>query len=309
MTSHTAAAKPVRVWVGAMRLRTLPLAASCVLCGSALALLEGQFNATVAGLALLTTLLLQVLSNLANDYGDYQNGADSAARIGPQRAVQSGAITPVAMKRAVVVLGAMCLISGIGLLLSAKQVEAHWRWAMLVLGLGAIAAAITYTAGNKPYGYRGLGDLSVFLFFGVVGVLGTVLLQTGNLSKWHLLPAAGLGFLSAGVLNLNNMRDRVPDEAAGKRSLAVTLGPGGARRYHAALIIGGLACYLAFLFRVSSWLEAALTLPACALLLAHLVSVLRIREARLYDGHLPKLAMGTFLLNVLFFIAIASGCM
>ncbi|MDX9751254.1 MAG: 1,4-dihydroxy-2-naphthoate octaprenyltransferase, partial [Flavobacteriales bacterium] len=160
-------------WLHAFRLRTLPLAASSIIVGSALALLAErvnyngapQFRTAVLVLALLTAVLLQVLSNLANDLGDHQHGTDNAGRVGPQRAVQSGAIAPAQMKRAILICGLLALVSGCALIVVALGFSLT-TLAFLLVGLLAIGAAVKYTFGSNPYGYAGLGDVSVFLFFG-----------------------------------------------------------------------------------------------------------------------------------------------
>ena len=234
-------------WISAFRPRTLPLALASILTGGFLAKSMGQFNGPVVALAALTTILLQILSNLANDYGDSQNGADSVHRQGPLRAVQSGAITPAEMKRAMWGFGLAALTSGVMLLLLALGVAGTWvLLAFFVLGLAAIWAAVNYTAGARPYGYAGLGDVSVFLFFGIVGVCGTYFLQARSLPLAVLLPAAALGCFATAVLNVNNIRDIASDELAGKITVPVRLGPRHARRYHWLLLLLGIAC--AFLY-------------------------------------------------------------
>lgn len=230
-------------WIGAMRLRTLPLALSAILVGGAVALHYGRFNGVTLCLTLLTATLLQILSNFANDYGDTQNGADAASsgRKGPVRAVQSGIITPGEMKTAVIVTAMASFLVGIGLLV--YSLGDNWLVFLGFLGLGiaAIAAAIKYTMGKNPYGYRGLGDLFVFLFFGIVGVLGTAALMMGpnainHGSLWGVL---FIGSMSVQVLHLNNIRDMESDAKAGKRSLALILGYKASLYY--LLVLVGLA--------------------------------------------------------------------
>ena len=234
-------------WISAFRPRTLPLALASILTGGFLAQATGHFNGAVVGLAALTTILLQILSNLANDYGDTQNGADSVHRQGPLRAVQSGAITPAAMKRAMWGFGVAALASGVALLLLALGFEGLWvLLVFFVLGLSAIWAAVNYTAGSRPYGYAGLGDVSVFLFFGIVGVCGTYFLQAHRLPGTVLLPAVALGCFATAVLNVNNIRDIVSDKLAGKITVPVRLGPLHARRYHLLLLLLGVAAATAY---------------------------------------------------------------
>nr|WP_316934317.1 1,4-dihydroxy-2-naphthoate octaprenyltransferase [Hymenobacter sp. AT01-02] len=219
----------------------MPLALASIMAGGFLAASQGQFRAAVVGLAALTTILLQILSNLANDYGDSQNGADSVHREGPQRAVQSGAITPQQMKKGMLVFGVLSLLSGLLLLWVALGTAGAWIFlSFFVLGLSAIWAAVNYTAGSKPYGYAGLGDASVFIFFGMVGVCGTYFLQTRTLPLPILLPAAALGCFATAVLNVNNIRDIRSDKLAGKITIPVRLGPVHARRYHWLLLLVAL---------------------------------------------------------------------
>lgn len=280
-------------WLSAFRLRTLPLAVSSVLVGSGLALFQGTHRPAITLLALITAILLQVLSNLANDLGDHLHGTDNKDRVGPQRAVQSGAIPPMAMKRAIYICGSLAFASGLALILIALGFMPS-TLLFLALGLLAIGAAVRYTFGSKPYGYAGLGDLSVFLFFGIVGVMGTQFLHTGSVRWAHLLPAAGLGLLSTGVLNLNNMRDIRNDKASGKITVAVRIGPENAKAYHSALIIGGLSClvlFTAFHFRGMPQWGFLVTTSALA---SHLRVVLRTFDPAALDPELKRLALATF---------------
>ncbi len=296
-------------WISAFRPRTLPLALASILTGGFLAKASGHFNGPVVALAAFTTILLQILSNLANDYGDSQNGADSVHRQGPLRAVQSGAITPAEMKRAMWGFGAAALVSGIGLLLLALGIAGAWvLLAFFALGLSAIWAAVNYTAGARPYGYAGLGDVSVFLFFGIVGVCGTYFLQAysqehalaSSLPLAVLLPAASLGCFSAAVLNVNNIRDINSDELAGKITVPVRLGPRHARRYHWLLLVLGVGCavlYVALTYHSSwQWLFA-LSLPLFAF---NGYQVWARQESMQLDPLLKQMALSTLVFTVLF---------
>ena len=235
----------VHSWIKAARPRTLPLALSGTIAGSCLAYADGGFRWPVLALAAATAVLLQVLANLANDYGDFVNGKDKPGRIGPERMVQAGKITPGAMLAGMAVAGTLCALSGLALIMYAVKAAALVM-AFAVLGLAAMAAAVKYTVGRDPYGYRGLGDPLVFIFFGLAGVGGTYFLHTLALRWPVLLPAAAIGFLSAGVLNVNNLRDREGDAASGKRTLPVKLGPGRAAVYHALLLACAVACAAAY---------------------------------------------------------------
>jgi 1,4-dihydroxy-2-naphthoate octaprenyltransferase len=288
-------------WISAFRPRTLPLALASILTGGFLAKAAGQFNGPVVALAALTTILLQILSNLANDYGDSQNGADSVHRQGPLRAVQSGAITPAEMKRAMWGFGVAALISGVVLLLLALGLAGAWvLLAFFVLGLAAIWAAVNYTAGSNPYGYAGLGDISVFLFFGLVGVCGTYFLQARSLPLAVLLPAAALGCFATAVLNVNNIRDIVSDELAGKITVPVRLGPRHARRYHWLLLllgIGGAVLYVALTYHSPwQWLFV-LSLPLFAF---NGYQVWARQESMRLDPLLKQMALSTLVFTVLF---------
>ncbi|HEY1056688.1 MAG TPA: 1,4-dihydroxy-2-naphthoate polyprenyltransferase [Emticicia sp.] len=234
-------------WLSAARPRTLPLSLSSILMGSFLAASVGQFNWLIFAFCCLTTIALQVLSNFANDYGDTQNGADLAGRVGPQRAVQSGAITPKQMLNGIIVLAIICLIFGISLLYFAfKDADANQFWGFLGLGLLCMLAAYTYTAGKKPYGYAGLGDVSVLIFFGLVGVLGSNYLYTKTFDWVNLLPALSCGFFATGVLNINNIRDIESDTRAGKKTIPARLGRETAIKYHWFLLIAGMVSILLF---------------------------------------------------------------
>lgn len=289
----------MKPWLHAFRLRTLPLALSGILVGSALAASIGRFRGDVMALALLTAVLLQVLSNLANDLGDHEHGTDNADRVGPQRAVQSGAIAPAAMKRAMIICGALALVSGIALIL----VAFGWSVRTLVffgIGLLALAAAVKYTYGKNPYGYAGLGDLSVLLFFGFVGVGGTFYLHAGSLPWPVLLPAGAFGLLAAGVLNTNNMRDRVNDAASGKRTLVVRLGGERAKNYHTVLLGTAFLALVVFVVGSSQGHWAWLFLLGFVPIGIHAVRVQANTEPRALDPELKRLALGTLLTAVAF---------
>jgi 1,4-dihydroxy-2-naphthoate octaprenyltransferase len=291
----------MKKWIQAMRLRTLPLAASCILAGAAAAKTQGEINGVVLALTLATTFLLQILSNLANDYGDYSHGVDNEQRVGPTRALQSGAISQAQMKRALIITTALTLLSGMYLLWVVFSPKAQFVQAllMLLLGFGAIAAAIRYTVGSNPYGYRGLGDLFVFLFFGPVGVLGTCYLLTGVLTASPILLAMTTGLYSTAVLNLNNLRDHVNDAASGKQTLVVKMGFRNGKVYQTILILTGslsLCCWI-FLNAQSTlaWIPVISALGQCALLL----TVWKTQQPALLDPLLKKVAILTLLSSLL----------
>lgn len=227
-----------QAWLYAFRLRTLPLALSSIFLASFIAVSSGYFRWEVLILAAVTTILLQILSNLANDYGDSIHGADSEDRKGPIRAVQSGIISTNEMKRAIGLCSVLALVSGLTLLFVALS-DLTLFLVFLSIGLISIGAAITYTAGKKPYGYVGLGDFSVFIFFGITGVVGTYFLHSLSFDPLMLLPATALGFFSTCVLNINNIRDIESDKKAGKKSIPVRIGFRKAIKYNWSLIILG----------------------------------------------------------------------
>ena len=237
----------LKTWIRAARPRTVLLSFSGILLGGSLSLAASRNERLVILFAALTAILLQILSNLANDYGDFKKGTDSIKRVGPQREMQSGSITEKEMKRGLAVTSGLCLISGALLIF----VFAGLTWQELavfaILGIGAVLAALLYTLGKHPYGYYGLGDLFCFLFFGWAAVAGTFYLATKQLDFSVLLPASAMGFLSNAVLNINNMRDYENDKASGKNSLVVKLGLKQAFVYHCLLIVGSFVCLTAFI--------------------------------------------------------------
>ena len=295
----------IKAWIEAFRLRTLPLALSSVALGCFVAYSDGMFNQKVSILAAATTLFLQILSNLANDYGDSKHGVDSSERVGPVRAVQSGIIAPLAMKRMVILFMGLSLVSGLWLIYEGtKGIPFIFVALFLVLGLGSIAAAVKYTIGKNPYGYSGFGDLFVFIFFGLTGVLGTYFLNTHTL-KWEvLLPGAAMGFLSAGVLNLNNMRDRVNDKENGKNTLVVIMGIEKARWYHFFLLLGSVVSGLTYMiinYHSPFQMLFLLTLP---LLWINVVVVFKNTIPEELDPYLKKLAIASLLFSITFGIGL-----
>ena len=236
----------INTWIKAFRLRTFPLAFSSILMAAFLAYYSGHFQVLILVLSLFTTLFLQVLSNLANDYGDALSGVDGPDRGGPQRSVQCGAITREEMKIVIILCTCFAFISGCILIVYVFKDQWLHLLLFLNLGLGAIAAAIKYTMGSNPYGYSGFGDIFVFIFFGLVGVFGGYYLFNQELEIIFLLPAISCGLLSVGVLNVNNIRDISSDRKAGKRSIPVMIGKEKAIIYHGFLILGSFTS--AFLF-------------------------------------------------------------
>ena len=267
--------------------------------GGFLASSVGAFRWDIFLLCVSTTIFLQILSNLANDYGDSIHGADSADRKGPSRAVQSGAISRGQMRSAVIIFVFLCLCSGISLLLIAFGLD--WNAIFFFLGLGVlcILAAIAYTVGKRPYGYIGLGDLSVLIFFGFVGVLGSYYLFTKNISWVESLPAFSCGLFSIAVLNINNIRDIESDKKAGKFSIPVRVGRENAIVYHWILLLTAIASSLAYTFLIfrSPW--QFLFLLSVPLFLKNGIAVTR-RPSHELDPYLKQMALSTLLFVLLF---------
>ncbi len=288
-------------WIKAARLRTLPLSLSGIIVGSFLAASKGFFDPFICALALLTTVGFQIISNFANDYGDGIKGTDNEDRIGPERALQSGEISPKAMKNTIILTGIISIALALCLIFVAFGTD-HVFYSILfiVLGISAVAAAIKYTVGDHAYGYSGYGDLFVFLFFGLLSVCGTYFLYSKTLDLTIFLPAFSIGLLSVGVLNLNNMRDQESDAKSGKNTLVVKIGNKFARYYHFYLL--GASLLFALLYTAINFRSAYqfLFLLAYIPVLKHLLTVYRNKDPKLLDPELKKLALSTFLFAVLF---------
>lgn len=293
----------VKIWLEAFRLRTLPLALSCIAMGGFLAASANAFRWDIFLLCVLTTIFLQVLSNLANDYGDSIHGADSADRKGPARAVQSGAISPQQMRSAVIIFVLLSLIAGSSLLIVAFGV--NWKAIIFFFSLGilCILAAIAYTVGRKPYGYMGLGDISVLIFFGLVGVMGSYYLFTGQITGLEVLPALSCGFFSIAVLNVNNIRDIESDRKAGKYSIPVRIGRSNAIKYHWVLLVAGIACAIIYTLVTAQSLWAWIFLLSIPLFIKNGVAVSNKPSSEL-DPYLRQMAVSTLLFVLLFGVGI-----
>ena len=289
----------ILIWIKAFRLRTLPLALSCSVLGSFLAYASGSFRPVILILAATTTLFLQILSNLANDYGDAIHGVDTNNRVGPQRVISSGLISKKNMKRVIILFAILSLISGLFLVFIGLQ-GTHSKIIFLFLGLLAIYAAITYSIGKKPYGYVGFGDLFVFLFFGIVGVAGTYYLHTGVFTPWILLPASAVGLLSSGVLNLNNMRDIKNDSLTGKRTLVVRLGSNGAKIYHVILLILSMLLSLVYTLKYYHSIFQFLFILTFPLFVLNIKVVIQNTEPIELNNELRKLALTTLIFSIMF---------
>lgn len=290
----------IKAAIKSMRLRTLPLSIAGVLLGILLALSDWEVDMWTAIAIVLTTVNLQILSNLSNELGDVIKGTDTADRLGPSYGLNSGALSIHQMKVLIGTFAGLCIVTGtamtwraFGTLLDLTSIM------VLMLGAAAIAGAMKYTLGPNPYGYRAKGDIYVFLFFGLVSVLGSYFVCTRGMGlHWKLLlPAAGVGFFSVGVLNVNNIRDMKTD-AVNRVTVAIKLGEKRARIYQTALICLGWSCMGAYcLLCWPSWWHWlwVLTLP---LYCRHLY-VVWTRSDRALDPALPLLVMSTFLLCLL----------
>jgi 1,4-dihydroxy-2-naphthoate octaprenyltransferase len=296
----------IKAWLHAARLRTLPLSVSGIFVGTGLAALLGAFDGLIFSLALLTTIGFQVLSNFANDLGDSQKGTDNAQRVGPARAIQSGQLTSVQVKRGMWIVGLLALVSA--LLLIYKSVPNLSKQAILIyviLAILCIIAAVTYTVGKNAYGYRGLGDIMVFLFFGLVSVIGVFGLYGESFEWLVLFPAISIGAWSTAVLNLNNLRDVQNDAQMQKRTMVVQLGYEKGKIYHVFLVASGLATWFftVYLLAISTYnyyLFVSL-LPSVGLFL-HLKKVLETHTPAELDPELKKVALLTFFSALLFAI-------
>lgn len=287
----------------ASRLRSLPLSVAGILMGSALALNVNTFRGEVFCLAILSAIVLQLLSDYANDYGDFVKGVDNSSRKGPQRAIQGGVMTPQEMKKLVVGSGILAFIA-ISLLIWIAFGGENFLYSLLFLGVGllAIYAAIKYTMGKSPYGYHGLGDVFVFVFFGIVSVMGSYFLHTLSSSWKLLLPATAMGLLSVGVLNLNNLRDIENDKIMGKRTIPVRIGEEYARMYHYFLIILPMILLMGYSIWTLQVGVKALYIIAFIPLALHLIFIKKHRTPQAYDSQLKVVALSTFFIALLMFI-------
>ncbi|MBE2894581.1 1,4-dihydroxy-2-naphthoate polyprenyltransferase [Spirabiliibacterium falconis] len=296
----------IAVWLSTARPKTLPLALASILTGTALGYADGHFNGAILFWSVMTALLLQVLSNFANDYGDHQKGSDTADRIGPLRGIQQGLINASQLKWGLITVAILACLSGLTLIIVACRT---WQDLLAFVALGALAvlASITYTVGKKPYGYIGLGDISVLTFFGWIGVGGTYYLQTHYfIGPPIFLAATATGLLATAVLNINNLRDIEQDKLAGKNTLAVRLEMKNAKRYHAVLVMGALAIYvyLGLFYALALGMSMLLCLLASPLLLRHLRSVFRAKASEQLRPMLAQMSLLALLTNVLFSLGI-----
>jgi len=294
----------IKSWIVAFRLRTLPLSLSCIGMGGFLAYFRGLFDWQIFALSFLTTIFLQILSNLANDYGDTVFGADNVHREGPDRMVQAGNITLAQMKKMIFFFIVLSFVLGI-ILLYLSNLTLTGFIVFLILGILAIIAAVNYTIGmKKPYGYKGFGDISVYVFFGLLAVLGSYYLYAGSLDIQLVLPASTCGFFATAVLNINNMRDIESDRIAGKHSIAGRLGLKKALIYHAVLLFGGVLLAVIFVvlnYKTPFQFIFLLSLP---LFIKNYLGVKNAVSSSQMDPYLKQMAISTLIFVLLFGIGL-----
>jgi 1,4-dihydroxy-2-naphthoate polyprenyltransferase len=287
-----------KYWIKAARLRTLPLAFSCILLSASLVLInQGNLSLKILLLTLTTTLLLQILSNFANDYGDAIKNADKN-RIGEQRMVQSGKISKYQMKIAIVIFSILSFIIGFYLVFNVFQDEIFKILIFISLGVSAIVAAIKYTVGKSPYGYNAFGDLSVFIFFGIVGVIGSYYLFTKNF-HWLTIPGALFtGFMSCGVLNLNNMRDYENDKKNNKLTLVVKMGIDKSKIYHITLLVFSIISFISIVIFTNAY-EYIFSIAPLFFIIRHMYLLNKHHLNNTLDSQLKTVALSCFCCSVL----------
>ena len=295
--------KQLKVWLKAVRLRTLPLSVSGILIGNSLCFQHPEFSEILFVLMLLTATSFQIISNFANDYGDGVKGTDNDNRLGPKRVLQQGLLSREILKKGIVIISLISLLLAFVLIFLAFGSNS-WYYILIFIGLSfaSVWAAIFYTVGNKAYGYYGFGDLFVFLFFGGVSVLGAYFIQLKTFSYPAILLSLVVGFLSVGVLNLNNMRDIDNDAFVGKRTLVVIMGAAIAKKYHLLLLIVSVSILVYVFSSVSIrffWIPYLAIIP----LIVHFISVLKNSEPKFFDPELKKLSLSIFLLSLLVFLS------
>ena len=296
----------IKSWLSALRPRTLFLAVATSLCGSGVAYSTGLFSSDILILTILTATILQLLSNMANDLGDYQHGTDiTGERVGPQRAVQSGAISPKQMKNGIYIAVSCAVLVGLILIYKASQfLSVYTILLFLLLGFASIVAAIKYTAGKNPYGYKGMGDIFSFVFFGPVSIVGTYFLHTHNLDFKPWLPAIGMGLFTVAVLNINNMRDMENDRKSGKITIAIKLGLHNAKIYHACLTFAGIACFVVYSILYTHYWYQYIYWLSFLLFVKILRDIFTTTESKFLDPYLKYTSMASFILAIMFIVCI-----
>lgn len=293
----------LKYWIEAARLRTLPLSVSGIIVGCGMAFADNHFSGSLFALLLSTTVLLQILGNFANDLGDFQHGTDNENRVGPQRTLQSGGLTVGAMKRGIVAMAALAFASGILMLWVSFGFGAGF-WVFVGIGIAAIIAAIRYTMGRNPFGYRGLGDLMVLVFFGYATVVGSFFIVTHQVTVNSVLMGTAIGFMSVGVLNVNNLRDSASDRLTGKMTIVVKLGTRFGQIYHFVLCLSAVALIAVTLLAEHRAVGLLWVVLPVVLLMAHGIRVLRATDVKTLDPELKKLSLTTLLMSLLYAAAL-----
>lgn len=289
-------------WIQAARLRTLPLSISGIIVGSGYAYYQHQFDCKIFVLAVATTLSFQILSNFANDYGDGVKGTDEN-RIGEKRLVASGEVSALQMKKAVRVMSMFSLLFSVALIyVSFGKDNFLYSLLFLALGIASIVAAIKYTVGKNAYGYSGLGDVFVFLFFGLVAVIGSNFLYTKTFDWRLILPAVSIGLLATAVLNLNNMRDIENDKIAGKNTIVVKMGLNWAKTYQEVILASGMVCFMVFALLLNTSLTPVLIVNIP--IIKHMGIVRKAEKYEDFEPELKKVALSTFALSILFWLTL-----
>lgn len=294
----------IGAWLNAARLRTLPLSIAGILVGTALAASHGSTNSLIFILALCTTIGLQVTSNFANDYGDGIKGTDGLDRIGPKRALQSGLLTAKQLKQGIyasIIVNILLVVTLVYVSFGFNQLVLPVVF--LLIGALAIWAAIKYTIGKSAYGYHGLGDIFVFIFFGLVSVLGSMFLYVKAIPYMTILPAISIGLLSVGVLNLNNLRDFNSDKMVGKNTLIVKMGFNNGRFYHYTLLILSFLTLFFYIFTTNGTVYRYVCLIGFVPIFLHMRKVAQVSTASKLDPELKTLALSTFFTALLFYFS------
>lgn len=295
----------MKKWIKAFRLKTLPLSVAGLITGSAIAAINDSFKPLLFVFCILAAVSYQILSNLANDLGDFQKGTDNENRLGPKRALQSGEISEKSMKTAVILFSIMAFIfTALTAYIGTIGLNTNFLILFVILGIAAIGAAIKYTMGKSAYGYSGLGDIFVFLFFGWLSVLGGYFLQTHDFDSFIVLPASGIGLLSTAVLNMNNMRDHENDADSHKNTIIVKMGYKMGKYYHAILIFG--AIILLSQYSLQSELPFALfaNLIPFLMLSFNVVKVFKTNNPQELEPELKRIALTTFVISLVFFVQV-----
>ena len=290
----------IKAWISAARIRTLPLSVSGILIGSSYAYFTDKFTFSIFFIAILTTVSYQLLSNFANDYGDGVKGTDNNNRIGPERAIQSGLISPQQMKYAIIINVLILIVLITTLLYFSFGTNEYLNLlAFFSLGVVSIFSAIKYTVGNKAYGYYALGDLFVLLFFGFLSVMGSYYLYAKDLEINIIFPSLSIGLLSVAVINLNNMRDLVSDKLSNKITIAGKLGFNNSKKYHFLILISSIVFSILFILFFYYKPISLIVIFSYAPIIIHLKKVYYITKPEYYNDELKKVAISTFVFSLI----------